>query len=47
MVVLSLFNTTMSGQKDKQGEQNKILIKQLKQMIEKVETSKNQIKHKG
>ena len=39
--VLGLLNTTISRQADEQEEQNKILTKQLKHMIEKEGTSKN------
>jgi hypothetical protein len=42
--VLGLLNTTISRQADKQEEQNKILTKQLKHMIEKKGTNKNQFK---
>ena len=43
--VLGLLNTTISRQADEQEEQNKILAKQLKHMMEKEGTSKNQFKH--
>ncbi len=45
MAVLGLLNTTILRQADKQEEQNKILTKQLKHMIEKEGTSKNCFKN--
>ncbi len=45
MAVLGLLNTTILRQADVQEEQNKILTKQLKHMIEKEGMSKNCFKN--